>query len=495
MPSHTWLDGKHVVGIVDNQFGDAGKGKFVNWLTDWADVTVRGTGGANAGHTVSIGGRKYFLHLVPSGITHDDPSKVHIIGHGVVLDPKCLIDELELLRADGVSWNNLRISHRASLVLPYHVLEDRLRERAASGSKIGTTGRGIGPAYQDIVGRLAITANDLLNPDILAAKVRRAVAAKIPLLQGYDQVDIHEIMLGLNGGKYYRPGKIFNVDEMITDLRLCGQQLSDMICDTDLLVQEAMKSRQRILLEGAQGFFLSYLYGTYPYVTSSDCSIQGLAAGAGLTMRDVDDVLGITKAPYMTRVGRGPFPTEMGGQKSSDWCDTSTQTSELPFARKATFESDDEFMLGMAIRMKGGEYGTTTGRARRVGWLDLPLLRRAMKVNGPNLALTLMDVLDECPVIRICTAHTYTGSKIRWGGQVIDGGHVLNVAIPETSVLERCTPVYQEFPGWLSSTSDARRQSDLPDKLWDIVRFVEEQTSGRVRFVSVGPDRDQTVSI
>lgn len=493
-----WLNRKRVVGIVDNQFGDTGKGKFVNLFTNWADVTVRGTGGANAGHTVCVGDEKYFLHLVPSGVTHDDHQKEHIIGRGVALDPKCLLDELEVLRAGGLACNNLLVSTHAKLVMPYHLLEDRLRECLAGGKKIGTTGRGIGPVYQDHVARLGLTVNDLLNVDLFAQKMMCALMAKLPALRSFDPDVVREIMChsALGGGKYYESEHaIFNPEAIIADYRLYGERLDSMVCDTDEIVQNAIQNGKRVLLEGAQGLLLSVDYGTYPYVTSSDCSIHGLAVGAGLTMRDVDEVLGVTKAFHMSRVGEGPFPTEMGGEQSRAWCATATRQSEAITFPDANLQSDNSFLLGVAIRKHAGEYGTTTGRARRIGWLDLPLLRHAIRVNGPNLALTMLDVLDECPTIRICTAYTYEGPPVRLGSKMIKTGECLGVAIPDSHILQHCVPIYEEFPGWECPLTDVRSAEDLPEKLMELVDVVEEGASAKVRFLSVGPDRDQTIAL
>jgi adenylosuccinate synthase len=313
------LDGKQIVAVTCRVFGDTGKGKFVDYFGEWADIIARGTGGANAGHSIELNGKSFVFHLIPSAILHDGDGKTNIIGNGVALDPGIFCSELDMLAAENKSFDNLRISHNAKLVLPQHLVLDRARERMSG--KIGSTGRGMGPVYQDFVSRIGLTANDLLNKDEFARKLEANLREKLIILRQCAPGVVHDIMHDkhLLNGAFWDSQSFFNIDAIVEHYMMYAERLGDMIVDTDTLMREAHAKGKRILLEGAQGDLLSVTMGTYPFVTASDCSTPGLASGVGLLDRHIDLDLGITKA-YTTRVGRGPLPTELGGETSDRWC-------------------------------------------------------------------------------------------------------------------------------------------------------------------------------
>jgi adenylosuccinate synthase len=414
---------------------------------------------------------------------------------------------LSILGVTGGSYENLSISHKARLVLPQHIALDRVKEASSGkGQKLGTTGRGMGPAYVDHVARLGLVVNDLLNPDVFVRKLRRNLEDKVRLLRTYDPDVVRAVMHQpiLKRGAFYVEDDFFDVDAMAEIYLDFGKVLRRHIRDTDALVRDALASGKRVLLEGAQGNLLSVDYGTYPYVTSSDCSIQGLAKGVGLRDGDIDLPLGIVKAFYMTRVGEGPFPTELGGGRSAEWCGHGKTPDDRPVNREserdlypdASVNSADEFEQGIGMRLVGREYGATTGRPRRTGWLDLPLLRYSSRFAGKNTVLTKLDVLDDAETVKICTSYHYRGPEYAVGDRTIRGGDFLDVAIAEDlEVMCRCEPVYREFPGWRTRIRDIRRYEDLPRELRELIRFVESETDTRTLVVSVGPDRDETIEV
>jgi len=492
------LNGVSTLAIVCTQWGDTGKGKFVDFFAEWADIIARGTGGANAGHTIVIGGKTYVFHLVPSGILHDSAGKINVIGNGVAFDPRILIEELAILTQEGMSFNNLSIAHNARLVMPQHILMDRLRESSRDGSRIGTTGRGIGPAYVDHYARVGLTVNDMLNVDSLRRKLERNLAEKRKLLAHLDPLLIQQIMghPHLGSGAFYHPSKFLDDDALIEQYRVYGQTLRLLIKDTDQMLRDAI-GKKRVLLEGAQGILLSIDYGTYPFVTASDCSVQGLARGAGIRERHVDRTFGIVKAFYMTRVGEGPFPTEIGGDESARWCNDplTTKDIEAKLFPNASVNSDDPFVQGIGIRRAGYEYGATTRRPRRTGWLDLPLLRYSLRYSGHDAILTKLDVLDQCEMIRICTSYRYDGPRYHIGEQQLDPGTTLRVAIPHTEVMRYCIPRYQIFSGWCRNTSDIKTFGELPTQLRELILFVAREAELNIVLLSVGPDREQIIAM
>jgi len=489
MLKHIWT-----LAIVCNQWGDSGKGKIVDLLAFWADIIVRGTGGGNAGHTVWINGIKYVFHLITSGILRDAEGKVNIISNGVALDPGIVLEELGYLRQNHLSYNNLMIALNAKLTLPQHILLDRLGNRPDIKDRIGTTNKGIGPTYVDHYNRTGLIVNDLLNPDIFAKKLERNLEAKITFLKCFDREIIKKIMSDpdLGNGQFYSEKDIIDKRAVIEQYMKYGQELKPLIRDTDSFIAKAMLVK-KILLEGAQGLLLSVDKGTYPFVTSSDCSWIGLANGAGVDPRAVDLVWGILKVFYQTRVGPGPFPTEMGGIDSDKWCNSegANKDSELIKYPNASLNSASELLKGDAIRRIGVEYGATTGRPRRVGWLDLPLVRYAIRHNGPYVILTKLDVLDQCPDIKICTEYVYAGPDFNYGERILRNGTRLRVAIPNTEVLKHCQPVYKHFDGWLCDTTEAETYDDLPSKARKILDFIKEETIPRL--ISNGADREKII--
>ncbi len=417
-----------VVGI---QWGDEGKGKIVDLLTEKADMVVRFQGGNNAGHTLVVEGKKFIFHLIPSGILHRD--KMCVIGNGVVIDPFILLEEMEALEKEGVSVtpDRLKISARAHLILPYHRHLDRARE-ARSGKKIGTTGRGIGPAYEDKVGRRGIRMADFMSPHIFEQKLRENVAwTNFVLTQylGNEPIDSAEFDF---------------LDEALRE------RLRPYVVDVSLLLYEAAKEGKAILYEGAQGALLDVDHGTYPFVTSSNTVTGNVGCGAGVGPGSLKEVVGVLKA-YTTRVGGGPFPTELNDA------------------------------TGQALRDKGAEYGATTGRPRRCGWFDAVAVKHAVRVNGvTSLALTKLDVLSDLSALRVCTAYRIEGEKITGFP-------------PLAEDLEMVVPVYEELEGWQQDITSCRRWEDLPIQAQQYISYIERTVEVPVDIISVGSDREQTI--
>lgn len=419
------------VVVVGAQWGDEGKGKIVDWLSERADIVVRFQGGHNAGHTLVIGGTTYKLSLLPSGIVR--PGKLSVIGNGVVVDPWALTAEIEKLSAQGVSItrDNLRVAENAALILPLHGELDNFREQAAGAGKIGTTGRGIGPAYEDKVGRRAIRVQDLTNFDTLPPKLDRLLVHHNALRRGLGKPEIDRAAL-VASLKEIAP-KILPYKDAAWDL-----------------LDRARKSGKRILFEGAQGALLDIDHGTYPFVTSSNTIAAQAAIGSGMGPHAVGYVLGIAKA-YTTRVGSGPFPTEL-----------TDETGEL-------------------IGQRGHEFGTVTGRKRRCGWFDAVLVRQVCKVSGiDGLALTKLDVLDGFPEIRLCV------------GYELDGERLDRLPAGQNSQA-RAKPIYETFEGWSASTKGARKYADLPAQAVKYVRHIEELVECPVTLLSTSPERDDTI--
>ncbi len=422
------------VVVVGAQWGDEGKGKIVDWLSTEADVVVRFQGGHNAGHTLVIGGRVFKLALLPSGIVR--PGKLGIIGNGVVLDPHHLLAEIEQVRGQGIDVgpHNLKIAENVPLILALHRELDAHRETAAEGgTKIGTTKRGIGPAYEDKVGRRAIRLTDLAEPDTLDEKIDRLLAHHDPLRRG----------LGLE--------PVSRADLRDDLLAIAGRVLPYRAAVFDLLDAER-RSGKRILFEGAQGALLDVDHGTYPFVTSSNTVAGAAAAGSGLGPGAIGYVLGIAKA-YTTRVGGGPFPTELNDA------------------------------TGQLIGDKGREYGVNTGRRRRCGWFDAVLVRQTVKTSGiDGIALTKLDILDGFPEIKVCTGYRLDGSELTY--------------LPASPAAQaRVEPVYQTLPGWEGATGGARSWADLPAQAIKYVRLIEELIGAPVALLSTSPERDDTILV
>jgi adenylosuccinate synthase len=419
------------VVVVGAQWGDEGKGKIVDWLSERADVVVRFQGGHNAGHTLVIGENTYKLSLLPSGVVR--PGKLGIIGNGVVVDPWALISEIEKLGKQGVviTRDNLRVAENATLILPLHRELDMIREEAAGSAKIGTTGRGIGPAYEDKVGRRAIRVQDLKNLATLDAKV--------------DRLLVHHNALRAGLGK-----ELVAKDKLIAELTDIAPKILPFMDVTWDLLDQAQRDRKQILFEGAQGALLDIDHGTYPFVTSSNTVAAQAATGSGMGPRAVGYVLGIAKA-YTTRVGSGPFPTEL----------------------------DDT--IGEKLGVRGHEFGTVTGRKRRCGWFDAVLVRQICKVSGiDGIALTKLDVLDGFDEIKICVGYTLDGAKL----DRLPAGQ---------NAQARVQPVYETFEGWSQSTRGARSWAELPAQAVKYVRRIEELIGCPVTLLSTSPERDDTI--
>jgi adenylosuccinate synthase len=494
--TQTLTERRKTIAVVCNQWGDSGKGKIVDILAAWADIIVRGTGGNNAGHTMVIKGKKHVQHLLPSGILWDKDGKKNIIGNGVAFNPQVVRSEIKVLIKEDLSFNNLMFAYNAHLVLPQHLVMDRAKESSLGVGKIGTTGKGMGPVYTDHYARIGLIVNDMLNPDVLRAKLKRNLEDKVKLLKLVDLDIIKQIMLDdeLENGEFFHPEKIFDIDAIVDRYRKYGVIFKDMIRDTDTYVREAI-GKKNVLLEGAQGLLLSIDRGIHPGVTSSDSSVIGLAHGAGIKEGDVDLNLGIVKFPYMTRVGEGPFPTEMGGKKSAVWCRDYDQKAEKESYPDVTINDLNELEQGIAVRQEGKEFGATTGRLRRTGWIDLPLLRYALLHSDKYVVLTKADVLDKCKAIKICVKYIYQGADYQYGNKTLKKGDFIYMAIPRHEIIDHCEPVYVEFPGWVTSLREIRKFDDLPNELKTIIGFVESETGMTTKVISVGPDRNETIFV
>ncbi len=420
------------VVVIGTQWGDEGKGKIVDWLTDRAQGVVRFQGGHNAGHTLVIGGKKTVLHLIPSGILRERVDC--FIGNGVVVSPQALVaemDELEQAGARGVVAR-LSVSEACPLILPYHAALDLAREAAKGEKKIGTTGRGIGPAYEDKVARRAIRLQDLFDPKRFAEKLR-------------ELLDFHNFVLK----NYYHQEEI-GYQQTLDETLALAPRLAPLIADVPRALYHANRAGKNLLFEGAQGSLLDIDHGTYPFVTSSNCVAGAAAAGAGIGPMHLHYVLGITKA-YSTRVGEGPFPTELSDA------------------------------TGERLRQRGQEFGATTGRPRRTGWFDAAALKRSIQLNGVSgLCITKLDVLDGVEAVKICVGYKLEGSF----------SEILPVGAEE---LERCHPVYEELPGWMESTVGIRSHDKLPAAARAYLKRIEELAGVPIDLISTGPDREETI--
>ncbi|MDH5189175.1 MAG: adenylosuccinate synthase [Rhodospirillaceae bacterium] len=421
------------VVVVGSQWGDEGKGKIVDWLSERADVVVRFQGGHNAGHTLVIDGTVFKLHILPSGIVRK--GKLSVIGNGVVLDPWHLLNEIENLRGQGVeiSPDNLKVAENAPLILPLHANLDNAREEALGKAKIGTTGRGIGPAYEDKVARRAIRAGDLADSELIKSKVEKMLFHHNALLKGYGQ-------------------PLCDGDELVAKLLELAPKILPYIDTVWKTIDEQRSAGKRILFEGAQGTMLDIDHGTYPFVTSSNVVAAQAAVGSGQGPGAIDYVLGITKA-YTTRVGAGPFPTELFDE------------------------------VGAGLGKRGHEFGTTTGRPRRCGWFDAVLVRQAVKVNGINgIALTKLDVLDGMDELKVCTGYKLDGKVL---------GHLPAA----TADQERVEPIYETLEGWSEATQGARSWADLPATAVKYIRRIEELIEAPVAILSISPEREDTILV
>jgi len=419
--------------VIGLQWGDEGKGKIIDILAKDYDIIVRYQGGGNAGHTLIIDNEKFVFHLIPSGILH--PDKKCVIGNGVVFDPSLFLDEVAGLSKRNINVNgNLFISDRAHVVFPYHKKLDLLMEKQKGNSMIGTTGRGIGPCYTDKIARDGIRVAELLHKEYFKEKLKKTVEEKNRLF-----VDLYK-------------DEPVSWEEIYEDYCVYADKISPFVCDTVDLMAKAIENKNKILFEGAQGTLLDVDFGTYPYTTSSNASAGGVSPGIGVSPKQIHDIIGITKA-YATRVGSGPFPTEIDGEQ------------------------------GEHIRKKGGEFGSTTGRPRRCGWFDAVAIQHSVRISGvDSLIMTKLDVLDDQKTIRICTGYK-------------NDNKVYHNFPADLGVLENCEPVYEEVSGWMEDTSNVRDVKSLPAKAMDYIRKIEKIIGLKVKMVSVGPERLQIISI
>ena len=417
------------VVVVGTQWGDEGKGKITDFLSENAEVIARYQGGDNAGHTLVIEGTKYKLHLIQSGIFYQE--KVSVIGNGVVVNPKSLVKELAYLHDAGITTDNLRISDRAHVILPYHIKLDQLQEDAKGVNKIGTTIKGIGPAYMDKAARVGIRIADLLDKEIFAERLKTNLEQKNREFTKMYEIDP------------------INFQDIFEEYYDYGQQIKKYVTDTSVILNDALDAGKRVLFEGAQGVMLDIDQGTYPYVTSSNPVAGGVTIGSGVGPSKITKVVGVCKA-YTSRVGDGPFPTEL----------------------------NDE--IGHQIREVGHEYGTTTGRPRRVGWFDSVVMRHSRRVSGlTNLSLNSIDVLTGLDEVKICVAYDLDGERIDYYPASLE-------------TLQRCTPIYETLPGWSEDITGVRHLDDLPETAKNYVRRVSELVGVKISTFSVGPGRDQT---
>ena len=418
------------VVVVGTQWGDEGKGKITDFLSEQAEYVARYQGGDNAGHTIQFGGETYKLHLIPSGIF--SPEKLCIIGNGVVVNPKSLVTELAYLHERNITTDNLRISDRAHVILPYHIELDRLQEEAKGDKKIGTTIKGIGPAYMDKAARVGIRIADLLDREVFEERLRLNLEDK-----------------NRQFTKLYDASPM-NFEEIFEEYYEYGQQIKQYVCDTSVLLNDALDNGKRVLFEGAQGVMLDIDQGTYPFVTSSNPLAGGVTIGSGVGPSKVTKVVGVCKA-YTSRVGDGPFPTELFDE------------------------------IGSRIREVGREYGTTTGRPRRVGWFDSVVMRHSKRVSGiTNLCLNSIDVLTGLETVKICVAYRKSNGE--------------EISHYPASLVElgQCEPVYEELPGWSEDITGCRTLDELPIEAQNYVRRVSELVGVKISTFSVGPDRNQT---
>ncbi len=530
------LRGVQTVAIVCNQWGDSGKGKFADWLAQWADVNARGTGGHNAGHTVDINGRERIYHLIPVGIAYDSFGKITVLGNGMVIDVPYLCGEIDGLAAEGIPCNNLRVSKDAHLILPCHTLRDQAKNKSQKDGGIGSTGRGIGPCYADKIGREGVLIENLFDRDLLERKIQKLLAKYEALRRGEFSLSVaNSDELGLRQVKtlldkigivlpdeeyerisalpaeelldYYKSlvfSRIdipFETESIIGTLMPFAERIRPFVRDTVSEMREFMKQGKRISLEGAQGLLLGSEHGTYPYNTGSDCSVNGTASGVGLSAKMIDLPLGIVKFPLMTRVGGGAFPTEISGRESEKYCAADMGNKkideliqyEIPHQvidgeviyDKADpkilrmLNSNDEFIKGVGIRLAAGEYGATTTRPRRIGWTDAVSARYAIGINGPLMILTKPDSVSGIDNFKLCYGYR-------------NGNVTTEIFSRDDKFLRGVQPVYKTYDGYgdIRGTKD---YDELPASLQQAIGEFENFTGGKVVIVSTGKKSEDTI--
>jgi adenylosuccinate synthase len=463
------------IAIICNQWGDTGKGKFSDYFAcNWADITARGTGGNNAGHTVLVNGKEKIFHIIPAGISNDSKGQINILGNGMVIDLKVLLEEIKDLEKEGQTYDNLMISKDAHVIMPYHIERDKAKHQSQKNNGIGSTGRGIGPCYADKIARRGIKIEDLYDEEKLKNKIQKAL-------------------------EYY-PDQSHNIEDILKEIKPFAEKIKPFVRDTVSEIHNFRKQGKKILLEGAQGLLLSIEHGTYPYVTSSDCSLNGTATGIGIPATSVDLPLGIIKFPFMTRVGAGPFPTELGGKNSEIYCgeDGHEKINELKgFNIPHTIEnnkikynsqdpkilelmnSSDPFLQGQGIRLAAGEYGATTGRPRRIGWTDAVSAKYAAGINSYYIILTKPDSIAGIKEFKICYGYEKNRKKYNFS--------------KDSDFLRDITPVYKTYKGY-GDISHVRVYDDLPESLKEAIEDFERFTGTKAVIISVGADRDQTIT-
>ena len=416
--------------VVGCLWGVEGKGKITDFLAQQSDVVARFQGGDNAGHTIQFAGQTYKLHLIPSGIFNDD--NICILGNGMVINPKSLLKEMDYVKSHGADLSHLKISNRAHVILPYHMELDRLQEESKGIDKqIGTTKKGIGPAYADKVNRIGIRMAELIDPETLKEKLEDIVQEKNHWMKHFG-------------------GEPLDIDAIYEEYKAYGETLAPYVTDTSIVLEEEVEKGNKILFEGAQGVMLDIDHGTYPYVTSSSTSAAGVATGSGIGPNMIENVIGVSKA-YTTRVGDGPFPTELSGD------------------------------IAHQIREVGREYGTTTGRPRRVGWFDAVVVNHSRRTSGmTGISLNCLDVLTGLDTLKICVGYDYEGERI-------------NYYPANLRQLEKCQPVYEELPGWKEDITNVTSFEELPQNAQTYLKRIEQLTKTKVAIFSVGPDREQTI--
>jgi adenylosuccinate synthase len=467
-----------VLAIVCNQYGDSGKGKYSDYFAaNWADVIARGTGGANAGHTVVIDGKEMIFHLIPAGITYDKLGKINIVGNGTVIDPRKMVKEMDELDKAGIAYNHLMISQDAHVVLPCQIGLDLDKDATGKKGGVGSTGNGIGPCYTDKVARRGVMIRELYNDDVLKAKLEK-------LKDAY-------------------PG--LNVAETVEFLHPYADRMKPFVRDTVTELHKMLEQGKKVCLEGAQGLLLSIEHGTYPFLTSSDCSINGTASGCGLSAKAVDLVLGVVKFPYMTRVGNGPFPTELGGLKSDEYCACDAKTRnrqtelerwDIPFemvGKKPKYDftdyrivglmnSPDDFERGVGLRLAGNCFGASTGRLRRTGWTDAVACRYAVRINGPmKLILTKLDVV-----------RGMTGFKICYGYNHPDGS-LTDEFTKDAAALRRVEPLYADYSGSDAPILGETEYDRLPFGMQEAIADFEKFVGAPAAIISTGPDQKHNI--
>lgn len=470
------LDGVQTIAILCNQWGDTGKGKFSDYFaSQWADVIARGTGGNNAGHTVVNDGKEKVFRSLPAGIAYDHLGKINVLGNGMVLDLQVLSEELDELQKEGMSYNNLLISEDAHVVMPYHISRDKAWNQTQKDGGIGSTGNGIGPCYADKIARRGVRIGDLFDKDLLANKIKRASA--------------------------FYPEHKLDLEEVLSRILPLAEKIRPLVKDTVVHMQGFLKRGKKILLEGAQGLLLSIEHGTYPYVTSSDSSLNGTAAGVGLSAKVVDLPLGTIKFPFMTRVGGGPFPTELGSTTAEEYCggEGITKLFELkkyriPYVKRDggihydchhrtilnLMNSKDPFEQGVGIRLAASEYGAVTGRPRRIGWTDAVAARYAIEANATfNIILTKTDAVAGAEHFRVCYGYK-------------QGPSTLTTFRRAPQFLRSVRPSYSQYEGY-GDINSLRDEANLPQSLRGAIGDFEKFTGSSVAIVSVGPQPDQTI--